>query len=127
MHIDCFDDKSDDFQRYWHNFSSVIYTSNILNGKWKVSILMLLQGGPMRLSELRRALIHVSNSALIRQLQELEQDNIVDRTVYPEVPPHVDYRLTDTGTDLMDVIVSMRDFGEAHNAVLQKEMINKNS
>lgn len=81
----------------------------------------------MRLSELRRALIHVSNSALIRQLQELEQDNIVDRTVYPEVPPHVDYRLTDTGTDLMDVIVSMRDFGEAHNAVLQKEMINKNS
>lgn len=119
MRIDCFDDKSVDVQREWQYFSSVFYTQNILNGKWKLPIILQLEDGPQRFSYIKQRLQHVANSALVRQLQELIQDEILSKQVYPEVPPRVEYQLTATGEDLLRVVQSMREFGEKHNHILQ--------
>ncbi|WP_180901125.1 winged helix-turn-helix transcriptional regulator [Martelella soudanensis] len=72
-----------------------------LEGRWKLVILFHLFGGTvMRFSELERAIPEVSQKMLIQQLRALETDGIVRRVVYPEVPPRVEYRLTDWGQAL---------------------------
>lgn len=73
----------------------------MLEGRWKLVILFHLFGGRvMRFSDLERAIPGVSQKMLIQQLRQLEADGIVARTVYPEVPPKVEYRLTDWGQSL---------------------------
>ena len=70
----------------------------MIAGKWKPLILYFLaQGGPTRYGELRRAVRDVSDKMLIQQLRELERNGIVVRTVYPQVPPRVEYSLTEWG------------------------------
>ncbi|MDT0546701.1 MULTISPECIES: helix-turn-helix domain-containing protein [Streptomyces] len=80
----------------------------ILGGRWKLAIVKQLLTGTHRFGELRRALPGVTQRMLTRQLRELEADGLIVRTVYPEVPPKVEYALTETGrsleriTDLLD-------------------------
>ena len=70
----------------------------LLEGRWKLIILFHLFGGNvMRFSDLERAIPAVSQKMLIQQLRDLERDGIVDRTVYPQVPPKVEYALTKWG------------------------------
>ena len=70
----------------------------MLEGRWKmVIIFQLFDRGTLRFSELERAIPKVSQKMLIQQLRELERDGIVRRTVYPQVPPKVEYALTDWG------------------------------
>ena len=77
---------------------SVSQALRLLEGRWKLSILFQLFGGQVRrFSELERGLPGVSQKMLIQQLRQLESDGIVARTVYPEVPPRVEYRLTEWG------------------------------
>src|SRR5260221_7388972 len=72
-----------------------------LEGRWKLVILFRLFGGKVqRFSELERAIPGVSQKMLIQQLRQMENDEIVKRTVHPEVPPKVEYRLTDWGQAL---------------------------
>ncbi|NVJ97205.1 MAG: helix-turn-helix transcriptional regulator [Alphaproteobacteria bacterium] len=86
-------------------------TFDLIGGKWKGSILYLLLGGPMRYSELKNTLLKVSQRTLTNQLRDLEKDGLISRTVYPEVPPKVEYRLTDRGASLEAVLLAMRDWG----------------
>jgi DNA-binding HxlR family transcriptional regulator len=73
----------------------------IIEGRWKLAILFRLFGGRvMRFSELERAIPEISQKMLIQQLRQMEADGMVRRTVYPEVPPKVEYRLTDWGQAL---------------------------
>ena len=73
----------------------------MLEGRWKMLILFhLFDGAVLRFSELERAIPAVSQKMLIQQLRQLERDGIVQRQVYPEVPPKVEYRLTDWGQAL---------------------------
>ncbi len=88
-------------------------TLEIIGGKWKGSILFHLSGGERRYSELRRAMPNVSPRILAKALRELEADGVIARTVYPTVPPQVDYRLSDGGAALRPAIALLADWGRA--------------
>ena len=78
--------------------SGVECAFRILDGRWKmVIVFQLFARGVLRFSELERAIPGVSQKMLVQQLRELERDGVVGRTVYPQVPPKVEYRLTDWG------------------------------
>ena len=86
-------------------------TLRVLEGKWKIVIIVQLFAakGPLRFSELERRVEGVNQKMLIQQLRQLEQDGIVIREVYPEVPPKVEYALTDWGQSLcpaLDALLS---------------------
>lgn len=86
----------------------------MLEGRWKLVILFHLFGGRvMRFSELERAIPEVSQKMLIQQLRQMEADSIVYRTVYPEVPPKVEYGLTDWGQALCPALDALLTWAEA--------------
>ncbi|EHI97360.1 transcriptional regulator, HxlR family [Clostridium sp. DL-VIII] len=86
-------------------------TLNIINGKWKGIILYRLLGGKKRFNELKRLIPSVTHRTLTLQLRELERDRILKRTVYAEVPPRVEYELTDLGLSMSPIIKAMYDWG----------------
>lgn len=88
----------------------------MISDKWKVLILRELLNGTMRFGELRRAVGNVSQKVLTANLRQMERDGLVHRTVYPEVPPRVEYSLTDTGRTLAPVIEAMRNWGSWYKA-----------
>lgn len=85
---------------------------HILGGKWKGVILYhLFKDGTLRFSELFRALKGVNQRLLTKQLRELEEDGLISRTVFPVVPPRVEYALTDEGKTLYDLIMGLSMWG----------------
>ncbi len=84
----------------------------IVGGKWKLVILEHLVDGVWRFGELQRAMSAVTARMLTRQLRELEADGLVLRTVYPQVPPKVEYSLTDVGRSLEPLLAQLRAWGE---------------
>jgi DNA-binding HxlR family transcriptional regulator len=90
-------------------------TLDVIGGKWKVVILFhLTHDGTHRFAELRRKIPGVSERMLTQQLRELEDDGIVHREVYPEVPPKVEYSLTDYGKTLRPITEVMCEWGQKH-------------
>lgn len=83
----------------------------VLGGKWKLHIVFHLMPGTKRFSELRRAIPDVTQQMLTAQLRELEADGIVTRTVYPVVPPKVEYCLTPLGAKLKSVTDALEFWG----------------
>lgn len=88
----------------------------LISDKWKALILRDLLNGTMRFSELRRSVGNVSQKVLTSNLRQMERDGLVHREVYPEVPPRVEYSLTDTGMSLKPVIDAMREWGVQYKA-----------
>jgi DNA-binding HxlR family transcriptional regulator len=82
-------------------------TLDVIGGRWKVPIVWHLFSGTRRFSELKRALPAVTQKMLTQQLRELEADGVVARKVYPEVPPKVEYSLTQRGASLKPVVEAM--------------------
>ena len=95
----------------------VEYTASLLGNKWKPLILRELLEGTKRYNELTRKVVGISPKVLTENLRDLEEDGILTRKVYPEVPPRVEYSLTDKGWDLNDVIEAMRSFGNKYREV----------
>lgn len=93
------------------DFCPVNTTLTIIGGKWKVLILYHLNTETRRFNELQRLLPDITQRMLTLQLRELEQDGIVHREVYPQIPPKVEYSLTKLGLTLMPVIQAMHDWG----------------
>ncbi|RTB44155.1 winged helix-turn-helix transcriptional regulator [Pseudomonas aeruginosa] len=90
-------------------------TLNLIGGKWKGVILYrLLACEVLRFNELRRLLPNITQRMLTNQLRELESDGLIARKIYPEVPPKVEYRLTDYGHTLAPVIHALKAWGDAH-------------
>lgn len=87
---------------------------DVICGKWKSSILWELHLGPRRFSELFRLLPPISEKVLAAQLKQMEADGIVRRTVHGEVPPHVEYSVTEHGLSLNDAVVAMSNWGRLH-------------
>ena len=84
---------------------------DVIGGKWKPLILWALGESVMRFSELQRVLPGVNAKMLTKQLRELEEDGIILRTVYPEVPPRVEYRITEFGMTLIPILQALCDWG----------------
>ncbi len=94
--------------------SPVQATLNYIGGKYKALILWHLSGGKLRFTELHRQVGEATPKVLTQQLRELESQELIHREVYPDVPPKVEYSLTDTGRSLLPVIKAMRDWGVSH-------------
>ncbi len=90
-------------------------TLGVIGGRWKASVVYkLMLARKLRFGELRRLLPNVSQRMLTVQLRELEEDGLVRRTVYAEVPPRVEYELTTFGRSLEPILVAMREWGERY-------------
>jgi DNA-binding HxlR family transcriptional regulator len=89
-------------------------TLSVLGGKWKILILWQLFGRSCRFNELRRAIGGISQHMLTVHLRELEHEGILTRTIFAEVPPRVEYALTDHGRSLGLVMKTLAEWGQQH-------------
>ncbi|GAA4429960.1 hypothetical protein GCM10023169_32810 [Georgenia halophila] len=94
---------------------------SVLGGAWKLTVVKHLLGGTRRFGELQRLVPLANTKTLTRQLRELEEDGIVRRVVYPEVPPKVEYSLTSLGASLEPIVASMDVWGAQFSAQLPAE------
>jgi DNA-binding HxlR family transcriptional regulator len=91
------------------------HTVNLIGHKWKVLIIRNLHNnGTQRFSELSKGINGISQKMLTQQLRQLETDGIIERKVYPEVPPRVEYSLTDLGHSLKPILEAMNTWGIEH-------------
>ena len=98
--------------RQMHDYCATEMALEIIGGKWKLVILYNLFEGTKRFGELRRAMPNVTQRMLTRQLRELEEDGLVRRKVYTQVPPKVEYSLTDTGESLESIVRQIDEWGD---------------
>ena len=91
-------------------------TLTLIGDKWKVLILRDLMPGTKRFGELKKSVGNVSQKVLTAQLRTMEESGLVNRKVYAEVPPRVEYSLTELGKSLKPILDSMRSWGEAYKA-----------
>lgn len=83
----------------------------VIGGKWKALILWQLKSNKLRFNQILERLPMVTPRMLTKQLRELEEDAVITRTVYPEVPPRVEYALTDLGKSVVPVLENLCDWG----------------
>jgi DNA-binding HxlR family transcriptional regulator len=95
-------------------------TLDVIGGKWKGILLYHLIDGKKRFNEFRKLYPGITQRMLTLQLRELERDGVIHREVYKEVPPKVEYSLTEFGRTLEPIILLMKDWGEKH-----KDRVNK--
>jgi len=89
-------------------------TLNVIGGKWKPLILWHLDQNVLRFNELHRRITLITQKMLTQQLRELESDGLIKRKIYPEIPPKVEYSMTEYGRTLQPVLASMHFWGEKH-------------
>lgn len=96
----------------------VATTIQIMDSKWKLLILRNLLIRPWRFNELRKDLEGISQKVLTDSLRSMEGDGIVTRTVYPEVPPHVEYALSELGESMRPIIDAMAEWGNNYKKII---------
>lgn len=96
-------------------------TMSLIDSKWKSCILDELRGAPMRPSELHKALPEAAPRVLDLQLKGLVDDGLVAKTVYPELPPRSDYRITELGQSLLPIIDAMLEWGRNHQELFNRK------
>ncbi|MDF2522949.1 MAG: MarR family transcriptional regulator [Clostridiales bacterium] len=92
----------------------------LIGDKWKVLILRDLIGGTKRFGELRKSIGSISQKMLTQQLREMEEDSLVKRKVYAEVPPRVEYSLTEDGASLKPILNSLWAWGEKYKSKINQ-------
>lgn len=104
------------------------FSLSVLGGRWKPAILCRLSYETLRYSELKKSIDGISERMLVAQLRELEKDQIITRIVYPEVPPRVEYQMTELGLSMRPMLNAMSDWGnyyrEEMNGVREPELVN---
>ena len=95
----------------------VATTVQLIGSKWKLLILRNLLARPWRFNELKRNLEGISQKVLTDSLRSMEEDGIITRTVYPEIPPRVEYALSDLGESMRPIIKSMEEFGLYYKSI----------
>ena len=95
-------------------------TLDVLGGRWKGVILYHLLKGPKRFGEFRRMLPEVTQRMLTLQLRELEQDGVISRKIFAEIPPHVEYSLTEFGKTLEPILLLMLDWGATYTSKIKE-------
>jgi DNA-binding HxlR family transcriptional regulator len=94
-------------------------TLMLICDKWKVLILRELMPGTKRFGELKKAIPSISQKVLTQQLRSMEEDELLTRKIYPEVPPKVEYSLTETGHSLKVILDAMVTWGEQYKKMLR--------
>ena len=98
----------------------VATTVQLIGSKWKLLILRNLMVRPWRFNELRKGLDGISQKVLTDSLRSMEEDGIITRTVFPEVPPRVEYALSDLGESMRPIIKAMEEFGTHYKSLPDK-------
>ena len=96
-------------------------TLTLISNKWKVLIIRDLLPGTKRFGELKKSIGSVSQKVLTAQLRQMEESGLLTRTVYPEVPPRVEYTLTELGQSLRPVLDALKSWGEEYKAKMSGE------
>jgi DNA-binding HxlR family transcriptional regulator len=104
------------YQGKYQYSCSVEATLDVIGGKWKGVILYKLLERPMRFSELKRMLPAITQRMLTLQLRELEGDGLVHREIYKEIPPRVEYSLTEFGETLRPIVLAMLTWGDQYTS-----------
>lgn len=91
----------------------VEYALEQISGKWRIMILKELSQGPVRYGALGRGIPGISAKVLIQHLRAMEEDGLVERTIYAEIPPRVEYSLTRAGVSVFSMLSTLRDWGLA--------------
>lgn len=91
----------------------VMACMEVIGGKWKTVILYLISIDVNRFGQLQRNCVGISKQMLTKQLRELEKDGIISRTIYPEIPPRVEYAITPKGETLFPILEQMKAWGES--------------
>jgi DNA-binding HxlR family transcriptional regulator len=112
---------------------SVEATLEVIGGKWKCVILCHLMRGKKRTSELKKLMPAITQKMLTQQLRELEEDGVINRIIYQQIPPKVEYELSDYGKSLEGILNSLCDWGEQHiirvygdkEEMLEESILNK--
>ncbi|EUJ26866.1 winged helix-turn-helix transcriptional regulator [Listeria cornellensis] len=103
-------------------------TSSVIGGKWKLQILFRLMDKTIRFNEFRRLIPEITQRMLTLQLRELEEDGIVHREIYHQIPPKVEYSLTDLGESLIPLVRAMCDWGDINkNTIINNRTITKHT
>ena len=98
----------------------VATTLQLIGNKWKILILRNLQSRPWRFNEMLRSIPGISQKVLTDNLRALERDGIITRTVYPEVPPRVEYALSDVGESMRPIIRAMEVWGAGYQRTVRE-------
>lgn len=93
---------------------AISHTLQLVGDKWTVLVVSQLGPGPMRFNEIRRSIGSISQKMLTTTLRQLERDGLVTRTMFPTIPPRVDYELTDLGRDLLRPVAGLVDWARAN-------------
>src|SRR5882757_1558847 len=97
----------------------------VLYGKWKLRLLYFIHEGSKRPSELQRKIPDASRRVLNMQLKELEEHDLISRIIYPQVPPRVEYSLTELGQSVIPLISSLGKWGDEHDEHLRLVIMKK--
>jgi len=108
-------------RKYITTDCNLTYSICMVGGRWKLLILCNLENGKLRFGELRNKICNITERMLTLHLRELENDGIVKRTVYAEVPPKVEYELTEIGRELIPIWEQLSNWGEKHRAMGRPE------
>jgi DNA-binding HxlR family transcriptional regulator len=102
-----------------------IYAISIISGQWTLAICCHLANGKLRFSELRQLIPNVTERMLALQLKKMEQNKLIERSVYAEIPPKVEYQLTESGKKLKPVLEQLEKWGRMHKEFTERLTENK--
>jgi len=99
-----------------------VTSQKILSGKWSIYLLYLLKNGPVRFNELKRMMPEeITHTTLSRQLKSLEEEGLIVRKEYSQIPPKVEYFLSEIGTKFDKVLIALGEWGEEYNRFLKEK------
>jgi DNA-binding HxlR family transcriptional regulator len=103
--------------------SDLAYAVCKIGGRWKILILGKLENGKLRFSELRNQIDGITERMLTLQLRDLEKEGLIKRTIYAEVPPRVDYELTEIARDLIPIWRQLENWGAKHKVLVKQNVL----
>ncbi|BAV07432.1 transcriptional regulator, HxlR family [Filimonas lacunae] len=107
---------------FLNNTCGMMYAIDMLNGRWALLILYKLENRTLRFSELKKRVPKITDRMLTLQLQELEKNGLVIRSVYAEVPPRVEYHLSESALNLIPIWKQLEKWGDAHKGTMENAM-----
>lgn len=120
--VDNQEDRSEEKIIFDENSCPITATMKVLGGKWKpILINAIYQTAPARFGELKRSVKGITQSMLTQQLRELEEDGLISRKIYAEIPPRVEYTLTEFGLTLSPVMLALGKWGKEYGMKNQPE------